>query len=117
MTTPTTGIWAYRETTVGMPADLTGYKVEAIDGDIGKIDKASNEAGSACIVVDTGPWIFGKKVLIPAGVLRDIDPDSETVFVDRTKEDIKNSPEYDEDMYDDPAYLYKVGNYYGPSGT
>jgi hypothetical protein len=73
MTTPTTRIWAYRETTLGMPTELTGYTVEAIDGDIGKIDKARNEVGSACIVVDTGPWIFGKKVLIPAGVIRDID--------------------------------------------
>lgn len=34
MTTPTTGIWAYRETT-WTSGDLTGYKVEARDGDIG----------------------------------------------------------------------------------
>ena len=69
MTTPTQGVWAYPET-AGIQGDLTGYKVEAIDGDIGKIDEASNEVGSACIVVDTGPWIFGKKVMIPAGIVR-----------------------------------------------
>ena len=72
MTTPTTGVWTYPET-AGIQGDLTGYKVEAIDGDIGKIDKASNEVGSACIVVDTGPWIFGKKVMIPAGIVRSVD--------------------------------------------
>ena len=102
-----------------MQGDLTGYKVEAIDGDIGKIDKASNEVGSACIVVDTGPWIFGKKVLIPAGIVRSVDPDTETVFVDRTKDAIKNSPEYDDECSrnDDPSVPQRVGSYYGSSGS
>ena len=112
MTTPTTGVWAYRND-VSMQGDLTGYKVEAQDGSIGKIDKASNEVGSACIVIDTGPWILGKKVMIPAGVVREVDPDTETVFVDRTKDEIKDSPEYDEDRFNDPAYRGKLGNYYG----
>ncbi len=71
MTTPTTGVWAYRETT-WTQGDLTGFKVEARDGDIGKIHEATNEVGRASIVVDTGPWIFGKKVLIPAGIIRDL---------------------------------------------
>ncbi len=116
MTTPTTGVWAYRETT-WTQGDLTGFKVEARDGDIGKIHEATNEVGRASIVVDTGPWIFGKKVLIPAGIIRDIDPDTQTVFVDRTKDEIKNAPEYDESMTNDPAYRDRVGSYYGPTGT
>lgn len=111
MTTPTTGVWTYRETTWAQ-GDLTGYKVEAQDGDIGKVDKANNEVGSACIVVDTGPWIFGKKVLIPAGIVRAIDPDTETVFVDRTKDEIKNSPEFDEDRLEDQRYRDDLGTYY-----
>jgi hypothetical protein len=28
---------------------------------IGKIDEATNEAAASQLVVDTGPWIFGKK--------------------------------------------------------
>ena len=55
--------------------DLSGFKVEATDGDIGKVDKATYEVGGSYIVVDTGPWIFGKKVMLPAGVIQDIDPD------------------------------------------
>src|SRR6266496_2833571 len=116
MTTPTTGVWAYRETT-WLQGDLTGYKVEARDGDIGKVDEASNEVGSACIVVDIGPWIFGRKVMIPAGIVRDVDPDTQTIFVDRTKDEIKNSPEYDESKREDPAYREKLGSYYGPTGS
>jgi len=112
MTTPTTGIWVYRETTWARH-DLSGYKVEARDGGIGKIDEASNEVGSSFIVVDTGPWILGKKVMIPAGAIRDVDPDTETVFVDRTKDEIKNAPEYDESLHADAAYRDELGSYYG----
>ena len=111
MSTPTTGIWTYRET-MWAQRDLSGYKVEARDGSIGKVDEASNDVGSAFIIVDTGPWILGKKVMIPAGALREIDPDTETVFVDRTKDEIKNAPEYDADRFLDEAYRDELGRYY-----
>jgi hypothetical protein len=91
---------------------LTGFKVEALDGSIGKVDESTNEAGGSFIVVDTGPWIFGKKVMLPAGVLRDIDPDTETIFVNRTKDEIKDAPEFDEERLSDPAYREELGGYY-----
>ena len=43
------------------PLDLTGYSVEASDGSIGKVDEATYDAGSSRVVVDTGPWISGKR--------------------------------------------------------
>ena len=109
-------IWTFGvETTPNI--DLTGYKVEALDGSIGKVDEATYEAGGSFIVVDTGPWIFGKKVLLPAGVIRDMDPDTETVFVDRTKDQIKNAPEFDEKRYRDQDYRNDVGSYYDRGGA
>jgi hypothetical protein len=48
--------------------DLTGFDVEAADGSIGKVDEATQEVGESYLVVDTGVWIFGKKVLLPAGL-------------------------------------------------
>src|SRR5215210_8201584 len=113
----TSDIWTYRETT-WTQGDLSGFEVEATDGSIGKVDEATNETGTGFIVVDTGPWIFGKKVLLPAGVIQDVDLDSEKVYVNRTKDEIKNSPEFDADRYTDEAYRSDVGAYYGsPSGT
>ena len=113
----TSDIWAYRETT-WTQGDLSGFEVEAIDGSIGKVDEATNDAGAAFIVVDTGPWIFGKKVLLPAGVIQDVDLDARQVFVNRTKDQIKNAPEFDEDRYKDETYRSDVGAYYGdPTGT
>ena len=64
------------------------YKVEATDGSIGKVDEATYDTGSSYIVVDTGPWIFGKKVLLPAGVVSRVDRDDEKVYVKRTKDQV-----------------------------
>jgi hypothetical protein len=96
--------------------DLSGFKVEASDGDIGKVDEATNEIGSSFIVVDTGPWIFGKKVMIPAGLVRDIDPDTETIFVNAMKDEIKSAPEFDEKTYRDQSYRDELGGYYSHRG-
>ena len=46
--------------------------------------------------MDTGPWIFGRKVMLPAGVVERIDTVEKKIYVDRTKDQIKNSPEFDE---------------------
>jgi len=97
--------------------DLSGFKVEAIDGSIGKVDESTYEAGGSFIVVDTGPWIFGKKVMLPAGVIRDIDLDMETVFLNRTKDQIKNAPEFDEKRYRDQNYRSELGSYYDRGGA
>ncbi len=96
----TTDIWTYREQTF-TTADLTGYSVEALDGGIGKIDEASYDVGAGFVVVDTGPWIFGKKVMLPAGVIQRVDHNEEQVFANRTKDQIKNAPEFDPDTYRD----------------
>ena len=109
-----TELWTYRESSLGT-MDLSGFDVEAQDGSIGKVDEASNEVGASYIVVDTGPWIFGKKVLLPAGVVTRVDTDDEKVYVDRTKDEIKNAPEFDESNYRDTQYRDEVGGYYGGS--
>ena len=107
----TADIWVYRADDVDAK-DLSGFGVEAADGSIGKIDEASNEVGAGYLVVDTGVDL-GKKVLLPAGIVRDVDPDSETVFVNRTKDQIKNAPEFDPDRYRDETYRSGIGSYYG----
>ena len=107
-----TGLWAYRDATWRGTA-LVGLDVEAIDGEIGKIDEATDDAEASCLVVDTGKWILGKKVMLPAGVIDRVDLDAEKVFVNRTKDEIKSAPEYDEKRRDDPAYRSELTGYYG----
>src|SRR5918994_7023217 len=108
-------LWTYSN---DISTDVVGFEVEAIDGSIGKIDEATFEAGSGRVVVDTGPWIFGRKVVLPAGVIERIDRDDEKVFVSRTKDEIKNAPEFDEELGFSEDYRASLGEYYGqPVGT
>ncbi|UQW99470.1 PRC-barrel domain-containing protein [Streptomyces sp. RerS4] len=114
----TENVWRYQPS-AGLTAgqDLTGYKVEALDGAIGKVDKHSAEAGDAYLVVDTGVWIFGKEVLLPASTVTRIDPDEQKIYVDRTKEQIKDAPEFHRDKHlGDPGYREEIGLYYGIGG-
>src|SRR5262245_65365101 len=108
-----TNLWTYRTNLQGTKEALVGCGVEARDGSIGKIDEATNETGRAYVVVDTGPWIFGRKVVIPAGTIERIDVDDKNVFVAMTKDQIKDSPEYDPARFDED-YRTRLGTYYEP---
>jgi len=109
-------IWTFTIEPTVPDVDLTGFSVEATDGHIGKVDEATHETGGSFVIVDTGPWIFGKKVMLPAGVVERIDPENETVYVNRTKDEIKNAPEFDEKKSrDDKDYRGQLGDYYGQS--
>ncbi|WP_369268768.1 PRC-barrel domain containing protein [Streptomyces sp. R11] len=87
---------------------------EATDGSIGKVDKHSGDVGASHLVADTGVWIFGKHALIPVGLVSGIDTAAETIYVNRTKEQIKNAPEFDKDKHaEDAGYHEQFGGYYG----
>jgi hypothetical protein len=96
--------------------DLTGYSVEALDGAMGKVDQATYELDGSAIVVDTGPWIFGTKVLIPAGIIDKVDVAEETVWVHRMRDEIKGSPPYDDSLVNNEPYRTALESYYGPGG-
>jgi len=108
--------WNYREAsgyTAGSDINWTGYDVEATDGGIGSIDEATYDTDASYVVVDTGPWIFGKKVMLPAGAISRVDTTEGKVYVDMRKEQIKDAPEYDEETRDKPEYRENLGTYYG----
>jgi hypothetical protein len=116
--------WSYRSadelgtSPLDRHPDVSGFAVEALDGSIGKVDETRvDESDRSCLVVDTGPWIFGKKVMLPAGVVERIDAEAECVYVNRTKDEIKNAPELDDALGMDEAYHTRLGEYYGPGGV
>jgi hypothetical protein len=105
--------WEYRTESgfAGAEMDHAGFSVAAVDGDIGHVDEATYQTGSSYLVVDTGPWIFGHRVMLPAGVVERIDTAEKKIYVDRTKDQIKNAPEFDE-RADDANYRDRLGGYY-----
>jgi hypothetical protein len=108
------GLWGYPDEAAA-GRDLTGYSIEAVDGGVGKVDKADNEIGAGWLIVDTGPWIFGKRVMLPAGVIDRINSETEVVHVNRTKDEIKNAPELVVD-FRTQTYRDTLGGYYGVGG-
>jgi hypothetical protein len=110
-----TAIWSYR---VGIedPGDIGGYAICARDGEAGRVDKHDIDTGRGWLLVSTGPWIFGRTVMLPAGVIERIDHEERVVHVDRTKDQIRDAPEYDPDRPDDEASRSQVGDYHGAPG-
>lgn len=89
-----TDLWSYRIEIDTVDLDLDGFDVEASDGHIGKVDEWSATPGDSYLVVDTGFWIFGKKRVVPARAIKQVNVDDEKVFVDMTKEQIRDAPDH-----------------------
>jgi hypothetical protein len=94
--------------------DLTGYAVAAVDGDIGHVE-AYYDTEPAYLEIETGSWLFGREVLLPAGLVERIDTAEKKVYVDRTKDQINDAPRYDQAVTDHVDYRERLASYY--SGT
>lgn len=78
--------------------ELLGYQISAKDDQIGKVHNFLFDDENWRIrymVVDTGPWIIGRKVLISLEALGQPVWESKTFPVDLTREQVKNSPDVD----------------------
>jgi hypothetical protein len=105
-------LWRHRgESQTG--SGMIGYQVEALDGGIGKVDGASDEAGSAYLVVDTGPWILGHRVILPAGVIDEVDDTARTVRLKLTRDQVSSAPAVDEHGMRDADTQHALGEHYG----
>jgi hypothetical protein len=95
------------------PRDLLDFDVQATDGSVGRVMEATYEAGESYLVVDTGQTLLSKQVVLPAGVVERIDRESSTVYVNRSKDEIKAAPEFDEERFREAAYREELSGYYG----
>uniref|UniRef100_A0AAU3IEP0 PRC-barrel domain containing protein n=1 Tax=Streptomyces sp. NBC_01393 TaxID=2903851 RepID=A0AAU3IEP0_9ACTN len=82
---------------------MIGYKVEAADGDVGKVDKHSDDIDSSHLV--TGVWIFGKHVLLPAGTFSK--STNKRRSTSRSPKTRSRTP-----RFDNVGYHEQVGSYY-----
>ena len=94
---------------------LLGYRVEALDGTIGEVDQANARVPADCLLVDTGTWLSQRKVVLPVGAVAGVDHDAGKVHVDRTKDQVRQAPEYDEETFDADDYRQRLGDYYTAS--
>ena len=54
--------------------------------------------------------------MLPAGVIQSVDHEAEKIMVDRSKDEIKNAPEFDDASLMDEGYRTRLGSYYDESG-
>jgi hypothetical protein len=106
-------VWRYRDSAWSEGDEVVGYDVQATDGSIGTIDGATADTDAAHIVVDTGFWIFGKRRLIPAGLVTAVDHDARTVAVSLSKDQVQAGPDYDDADWDERSRTRHM-EYYGP---
>jgi len=77
---------------------MLGNHIRTTDGDIGHVDDFIVDTESWTLddlIVATGVWHFGKKVLIPMNLIRSINDVDQLVYLDCSREDIRNHHEFD----------------------
>lgn len=96
--------------------NVTGYNIKATDGDIGDAEDFIVDDSTwkiAFMVVDTGNWLPGKKVVISPEWIKDIEWDTSEIVVNASVDQVKNSPEYDAGKYLSDDYEANLQSYYG----
>lgn len=100
---------------------LIGYTIEATDGEIGKVKEFYFDDRTWTIrylIVETGSWLFGRKILLSPQALLTPDWEKHTFPVNLTMAQIKDSPKIDTDkpisrQHEMDLYkYYPWGNYY-----
>jgi sporulation protein YlmC with PRC-barrel domain len=79
---------------------LTRFNVVAQDGEFGEVTDVlfdDQEWTVRYIVVDTGKFLPGRKVIIPPQVIEDVDWEGKLLPIGLTKQQIKSSPSLDAD--------------------
>ncbi|MER8187753.1 PRC-barrel domain containing protein [Kitasatospora sp. NPDC094015] len=71
--------------------DVLGYRVEATDGHVGKVDRHSVYVDERHIVVDTGVWVFGKEISVPVSAVLRVDESARTLWLDLSKAELKKA--------------------------
>ena len=96
--------------------ELKGYAIDATDGDIGKVDDFYFDDKSWTIrylVVDTGNWLLGRKVLLSPIAVGKADFSSGRFNVTLTKKQVEESPSIDTDKPVSRQHEAYYHDYYG----
>jgi sporulation protein YlmC with PRC-barrel domain len=97
--------------------ELTGYHVEATDGEIGHVEDFVVDDDSwevRYIVVDTRNWWPGKKVMIPLQTIEQVSWDVRRVFLVLTRDQVQNAPEFVETFRFKRDLGDRLDEYYRP---
>lgn len=95
---------------------INGYAIAASDGRLGTVTDFLFDDASWLIrwvVVDTGNWLSGRKVVLPPSVLGHVDPKEDQFSVRLTMQQVKDSPDIDTARPVSRQMETNVYDYYG----
>ena len=95
---------------------MRGFSIHATDGDIGTVfDFLMDDTdwGIRYVIVDTGTWWPGQKVLIAPNSVAKVLADTKQFELNVDKQKVKNAPAYDPSVTVDGIYDEKFLTYYG----
>lgn len=105
-----------REEHLRSVAEVVGYGIAAPDRDIGEVDDFAVDDLTwvlRYLVVDTGLWLPGRRVLVAPPLLGAVDWPERRLYVGVDAERIRNAPEYDPAAPIDRRYEAAIHEYYG----
>jgi len=95
---------------------VRGYGIEARDGAIGNVEDFvvdDQDWAIRYLIVDTGGWLPGKRVLVSPDWIERISWPESRVFVGLLRAGVQDSPEYDASRPLDRPYEASLYDYYG----
>jgi sporulation protein YlmC with PRC-barrel domain len=96
--------------------EVLGYRIQARDGEIGHVADmvADDETWTIqYLVVDTGEWLPGKKVLVAPAWIQEVRWSEQKVHVDLQRQTVKDSPAFDPNAPVNREYEVRLYDYYG----
>jgi uncharacterized protein YrrD len=96
--------------------ELIGYKVRGREGDIGTVhDIYFDDAtwGVRYLIVDTGPWLFGRRVLVAPEAFGQPSTTDQSLPTTLTKEQVESSPDIDLEKPVSRQEEEKLHDYFG----
>ena len=97
-------------------SEIIGYTIGASDGQLGKVTDFLFDDDTWLVrwlVIDTGSWLSGRKVLLPPSVLGHFSAIGDQFSVRLTKQQVKDSPGVDTDLPVSRQMETNTYDYYG----
>ena len=95
---------------------IHGCTIAARDGSLGTVSDFLFDDATWMVrwlVVDTGHWLPGRKVLLPASILGEVDGVARKFLVDLTMQQVRDSPDIDSERTVSRQMETSVYDYYG----
>ena len=95
---------------------LQRYTLFATDGEIGKVEEIYFSGSNWCVrylVVNTGSWLVGRRVLISPVAIGDLNEKEGELYIELGREQIENSPPLSSDKPVSRQYEQEYLRYYG----